>query len=398
VASRKPSAAEPIAEDAVQKAALGSAPPLSRPSSEEGRRPDSTSRAHADAAPKEVASRKPSAAEPIAEDAVQKAAMGSAPPLSRPSREEGRRPDSTLADGADAAPKQVSEPASQPSEVPASSQTSSPPDVSGLPMEDALKVLLSSVNRASQELALLTQDEPGKKVTRAASGSFAQGRGNEASSRSQPSASAGGTPAAAALTESSISSLSRSGDPASSADAASIPLETEGHAEGPVDAEPLETGEAASSADAGSLPETDRVGNLPDPSVGLAGVNWSTVDLNTGLEDSGMLKQISFMSNEEKSGLSLSSHSPGSQAAGVAETYQEGSESSAVNSEEDLPVFGSLPAARPPAEEPLPSFGPRSSRPWSPGRAYSGSRMQLDEDSDGSLAPDSDGFLDLDLI
>jgi len=347
---------------------MGSAPPLSRLSSEEGRRPDSTSRAHADAAPKKVASRKPSAAEPIAEDAVQKAAMGSAPPLSRPSREEGRRPDSTLADGADAAPKQVSEPASQPSEVLASSQTSSPPDVSGLPMEDALKVLLSSVNRASQELALLTQDEPGKKVTRAASGSFAQGRGNEASSRSQPSASAGGTPAAAALTESSISSLSRSGDPASSADAANIPL------------------------------ETDRVGNLPDPSVGLAGVNWSTVDLNTGLEDSGMLKQISFMSNEEKSGLSLSSHSPGSQAAGVAETYQEGSESSAVNSEEDLPVFGSLPAARPPAEEPLPSFGPRSSRPWSPGRAYSGSRMQLDEDSDGSLAPDSDGFLDLDLI
>ncbi|CAE7209951.1 unnamed protein product, partial [Symbiodinium sp. KB8] len=164
-----------------------------------------------------------------------------------------------------------------------------------------------------------------------------------------------------------------------------------------VDAEPLETGELASSADAGSLPE-DRVGHLPDPSVGLAGVNWSTVDLNTGLEDSGMLKQISFMSNEEKSGLSLSSHSPGSQAAGVAETYQEGSESSAVNSEEDLPVFGSLPAARPPAEEPLPSFGPRSSRPWSPGRVYSGSRMQLDEDSDGSLAPDSDGFLDLDLI
>ena len=55
------------------------------------------------------------------------------------------------------------------------------------------------------------------------------------------------------------------------------------------------------------------------------------MDLNTGLEDSGMLKQISFMSNEdlpallrsfaretppelkqeEKSGLSLSSHSPG---------------------------------------------------------------------------------------
>ncbi|CAE7216369.1 unnamed protein product, partial [Symbiodinium microadriaticum] len=184
-------------------------------------------------------------------------------------------------------------------------------------------------------------------------------------------------------------------DPASSADAASIPLERE--AERLVDAEPLETGELASSADAGSLPE-DRVGHLPDPSVGLAGVNWSTVDLNTGLEDSGMLKQISFMSNEEKSGLSLSSHSPGSQAAGVAETYQEGSESSAVNSEEDLPVFGSLPAARPPAEEPLPSFGPRSSRPWSPGRVYSGSRMQLDEDSDGSLAPDSDGFLDLDLI
>ncbi|CAE7214125.1 unnamed protein product, partial [Symbiodinium sp. CCMP2456] len=347
-----------------------------------------------------VASRKSSAAEPAAEDAVEKAKAGiSAPPLSRPSREEAPRPDSTSRADADAAPKEDSEQPSKPSEVPAASQTSSPPDVSGLDMEDALKVLLSSVNRASQELALLTQDEPGKKVTRDASAPYGQGRGNEASSGSQPSASAGGTAAAPVFTDgSSISSESRSGDPASSAGAASIPLETEVHAGGPGEAEPLETGEAASSADAGSLPEADRVGHLPDPSVGLAGVNWSAVDLNTGLEDSGMLKQISFMSNEEKSGLSLSSHSPGSQAAGVAETYQEGSESSAVNSEEDLPVFGSLPAARPPAEEPLPSFGPRSARPWSPGRAYSGSRMQLDEDSDGSLAPDSDGFLDLDLI
>eukprot|EP00439_Symbiodinium_sp_Y106_P011056 s4424_g1.t1 len=190
-----------------------------------------------------VASRKPS--EPIAEDAVQKAAMVSAPPLSRPSSEEGRKPDSTLADDADAAPREDSEPPSQPSEAPASSQTSSPPALA-----------LAHVPK-DKELALLSRNEPGKKVTRRPSGSHGQGRGNEASSGSQSSASAGGTPAAAVLTDgSSISSESRSGDPASSADAASIPLETEGHAEGPVDAEPLETGEAASSAVAGSLSET----------------------------------------------------------------------------------------------------------------------------------------------
>ncbi|CAE7335422.1 unnamed protein product, partial [Symbiodinium microadriaticum] len=128
--------------------------------------------------------------------------------------------------------------------APASSQTSSPPDVSGLAMEDALKVLLSSVNRASQELALLTQDEPGKKVTRDTSGPYGQGRGSEASSGSRPSASAAGTAAAVLTDGSSISSESRSGDAqgpyrpgpqarargalASSADAASKPLETEG--------------------------------------------------------------------------------------------------------------------------------------------------------------------------
>ncbi|CAE7932857.1 unnamed protein product, partial [Symbiodinium necroappetens] len=228
VASRKSSAAEPAAEDAVEKAKAGtSAPPLSRPSREEAPRPDGTSRADADAAPKEVvASRKSSAAEPAAEDAVEKAKAGiSAPPLSRPSREEAPRPDGTSRADADAAPKEDPEQPSTPPEAPASSQTSSPPDVSGLAMEDALKVLLSSVNRASQELALLTQDEPGKKVTRDTSGPSGQGRGSEASSGSRPSASAGGTAAAVLTDGSSITSESRSGDPASSADAASIPLE-----------------------------------------------------------------------------------------------------------------------------------------------------------------------------
>ncbi|CAE7447772.1 unnamed protein product [Symbiodinium pilosum] len=261
-------------------------------------------------------------------------------------------------------------------------------------MEDAFKALLSSVHQASQELALLTQDEDKEVVAHEAGGGrnlvCAGDPASGADAASQPSQR---VPSQAAHTESSASSSGQASERRESLSGA------DSHDKTQLDMVSHATGSSADSASRQSLREG--LGVQTKPVVGVAGMHWGHVDLNAGLDDSGMLKQISFMSNEEKhSQLSLNSRSAGSQAAGASPVYHEGSESSAGSLEDDLPVFGALPSAHPPADEPLPSFGPptSASRPWSPGRPYSGSHMQLDQESDGSLAADSDGVLDLDFL